>query len=60
MVVGQPISLEMILAAARTAEETPQLHPDDVETSEKIKDTITHLENAISDSTKNKTLKDLI
>lgn len=54
------ITLDMILTAARTAEETPHLHPDDVDTSEQIKDTISHLENAISDSTKNKTLKDLI
>ncbi len=54
------ITLDMILTAARAAEETPQFHPDDIDTSEKIKDTITHLENAISSSTKNQTLKDLI
>ena len=54
------ITLDMILNAARTAEETAQLRPDDVKTSQQIGDTIAHLEKAIADSTKNKTLKDLI
>ncbi|MCK4675787.1 MAG: hypothetical protein KAT61_07705, partial [Gammaproteobacteria bacterium] len=54
------ITLDMILNAARTAEETAQLHPDDIDTSQQVAGTITELEKAISDSTKNKTLKDLI
>jgi DNA-binding IscR family transcriptional regulator len=54
------ITLEMILTAARTAEETPMLHPDDVDTPQKVRDSITQLEKAISDSSRNKTLKELI
>ncbi len=54
------ITLDMILNAARTAEETTQLHPDDIDTCQQVADTITELEKAISDSAKNKTLKDLI
>lgn len=54
------ITLEMILNAVRSAEETPALQPDDIDSNRKISDAITELEQAISDSTKNKTLKDLI
>ena len=56
----EKITLEMILNAARTAEEVPQLHPDHVDAPQQIKDTITELETAISDSSRSKTLKDLI
>ncbi len=56
----EKITLEMILNAARTAEEVPQLHPDHVDAPQQIKTAITELEQAISDSTRNKTLKDLI
>ena len=54
------ITLAMILNAARTAEETPQLNADDIEAPKQIADTIAHMEDAISDSAKDKTLKDLI
>ncbi len=54
------ISLSMILDAARSAEETPLLRPDDVETAPQVNEIIGTVENAISDSVKNKTLKDLI
>ena len=54
------ISLTMILDAARSAEETPLLRPDDVESAAQVNEVIDTLENAITDSTKNKTLKDLV
>ncbi len=54
------ISLSMILNAARSAEETPLLRPDDVESAAQVNEVIGTVENAISDSVKNKTLKDLI
>lgn len=56
----EKITLEMILNAARTAEETPLLNPDDIGSSRQVKETISALEQAISDAAKNKTLKDLI
>ncbi|MDT8281769.1 MAG: YihY/virulence factor BrkB family protein [Gammaproteobacteria bacterium] len=54
------ISLHMILDAVRQAEESPNLRPDDVITVQKVNDTVSALEDTISDSTKNITLKDLI
>jgi len=54
------ISLNMILGAVRRAEESPNLHPDDVSTSQKVNDVINELEKTITDSTKNITLKDLL
>lgn len=54
------ISLHMILDAARRAEESPKLHPDDVTTVQKVNDIISTLEDTIADSTKNITLKDLL
>jgi len=54
------ISIDMILSAARSAEETPHLHPDDVNTTQQVNDTIQCVEDTITDSVKNKTLKDLI
>lgn len=54
------ISLNMILDAVRSAEESPNLHPDDVSTSQKVNDVINKLDKTITDSTKNVTLKDLL
>jgi membrane protein len=54
------ISLHMILDAARQAEESPNLHPDDVTTVQKVNEVMSALEDAISESTKDITLKDLI
>ncbi len=54
------ISLHMVLDAARQAEESPKLHPDDVTTVQKVNDVVSTLETAISDSTKDITLKDLL
>lgn len=54
------ISLDMILKAARTAEETPLLHPDDVTTSQQVNDVFAELEKAISDTGSRKSLKELI
>jgi len=54
------ITLEMILNAARTAEETPLLHADDIATSQPVEDAVASLEKAISESTKNRTLRDLV
>ena len=54
------ITLDMILNSARTAEEVPQLHPEDIAATPQIEHTVRSLEQAISDSTRNKTLKDII
>lgn len=54
------ITLHMVLDAARKAEESPKLHPDDVTTVQKVNDVVSALENAIADSTKNITLKNLL
>lgn len=54
------ITLEMILNAARTAEETTNLHADNVDSVQQVNDTILMLETAMAESIKNKTLKDLI
>lgn len=54
------ISLHMILSAARSAEETPLLRPDDVETVTQVNEAIEAVENAIANSTKEISLKDLI
>lgn len=50
----------MILEAARTAEETPNLRPADVDAADQVNDAILSIESAISDASKNTTLKDLI
>ena len=49
-----------ILNAARSAEETPNLRPDDVESNELVDKTISILENAMNESIKDKSLKDLL
>ena len=54
------ISLDMILDAVRCAEETTQLHPDDVVTVKKVDDTLTALDEAISVASRDISLKDLI
>ncbi len=54
------ITVDMILNAARSAEETPHLCPDNVDTTQQVEDTIMRLENTITESTKHKSLKDLI
>lgn len=54
------ISIDMILKAARSAEETPLLRPDDVETVQQVDDTIKTIENAVTESCRGISLKDLI
>lgn len=54
------ITLEMIIKAARNAEETPSLRPEDIESDQQVNETIATLDNAMIDSIKDKTLKDLI
>ncbi len=54
------ISIKTILAAVRSAEEAPQLRPDDIDTAQQVEDLIVTLENSISDSVSNKTLRDLV
>ena len=54
------ITLTMILNAARNAEETHHLSPDDVETTSQVEDTLSDLDNALSAAIENKTLKDLV
>ncbi len=54
------ITLEMIINAARSAEETPRLCPDDVSTASQVDEVIQSLNSAISASIESKTLKDLI
>ncbi len=54
------IKLDMILNAARSAEETSQLRPEDVVSVKKVDDTLKAIENSISASCKNTSLKDLI
>lgn len=54
------ISIEMIINAARSAEETPRLHPGNVTSAESVNQTISSLEHATTGSVKNRSLKDLI
>ncbi len=54
------ISLAMILNAARSAEETPLLRPDDVDSAPQINEVIDTIEKAITNSTKDLSLKDLV
>lgn len=54
------ISLDMILNTARSAEETHLLRAEDVEAAQQVNDAITTIENAISESTKGTSLKELI
>ena len=54
------ITIAMILNAARCAEETHHLGPDDVATTQQVEDTLSDLNNAISATIESKTLKDLV
>jgi membrane protein len=54
------ISLNMILNAARSAEETPLLHPDEVVSPQQVNDVIVNIDKALADASKDITLKDLI
>ncbi len=54
------ITIAMILNAARSAEETPNLCPSDVNTVQHVDDIITTLDKALTASIADKTLKDLI
>ena len=54
------ITLEMIIDAARNAEETPNLGPDDVDSVPQVNETLQCMDKAISDAVKNKTLRDLV
>ena len=54
------ISLDMILNTARSAEETQLLRAEDVAAAQQVNDVITTVENAISESSKKISLKDLV
>jgi membrane protein len=57
---AESITIEMILNAARSAEESASLRADDIEATDKVDELIASLETAISESGKGKLLKDLI
>jgi len=54
------IMIDMILNAARNAEETPCLRPDDVTTVPQVNDVLSDMEKALTASTKDRSLKDLV
>lgn len=54
------ISLDMILNAARSIEETPLLLPSNIESVAAVDDVAIAVENAIHESAKNTSLKDII
>lgn len=54
------ITLEMILQAARSAEEGPLLKPEQVHASQQLDETLAQLDSALSASLAGKTLKDLV
>ena len=56
----EKISIRMILDAVRSAEEVSQLRPEDITTEAAVEDIITVLENSITDTVKDRTLKDLL
>ena len=57
---SENISIASIISTARQAEETACLHPDDVDTVKQVNDIISALERTISESSRNKMLKDLL
>ena len=57
---SESISVEMILDAARSAEETTNLRPDDVDAADQVNEIILSIENTITESSKNTMLKDLL
>ena len=54
------ISLDMIINAARCAEESSLFNPDDINSVQQVDDALRSVENSITDSVKHITLKDLI
>jgi DNA-binding IscR family transcriptional regulator len=54
------ITLDMILNAVRSAEETAKLRPEDVVTVTKVDDALLALQQAITQTGENISLKDLI
>ncbi len=54
------ITLDMVLDAARRAEETKHLHPNDVVAVQKVDEALITLDKAISAANSGKSLKDLI
>lgn len=54
------ITVEMVLNAARTAEESTNLRPDDVSTVDKVDDVIRDIDKAVSEATRGKNLRDLV
>ena len=54
------ITLEMIIDAARNAEETANLRPDNIDSVPQVNDTILELKSTMSQALKNKSLKDLL
>jgi len=54
------ISIKTIMMAARTAEETINLRPDDVKTSDAVDATINTMQDAMLTSIKGRSLKDLL
>ena len=54
------ISVAAILNSARRAEETRELNPDDVESESQVCQIIIEIEQAVTSTIENKTLKDLI
>lgn len=54
------ISVDMVLNVARSTEETVNLRPEHVETAPQVDQAVSRIENAITDATKDITLKDLV
>mgnify|MGYP000277128824 CR=1 FL=1 len=54
------ITIDMVLNAARNAEECTNLRPDDVSTVDKVNDVINDIEGAVTEATRGKSLKDLV
>jgi DNA-binding IscR family transcriptional regulator len=54
------ITVDMVLTAARNAEECTNLRPDDVTAVEKVDEVILDIDKAISEATRGKSLKDLV
>ena len=54
------ISIEMVLTAARNAEECTNLRPDDVSAVDEVNEVILDIDRAVSEATSGKSLKDLV
>lgn len=57
---AETITITMIMDAARSAEESSKLHPDDVDAPDTVNAVLSSINDAITESNKNRTLKDLI